>query len=121
MRPTLSPSVAGMGAPFNALLAALQLSNEEWLRAHPRAPGIYRSGVRYRREDDAEEWLTIPEVLRRGVGDCEDLAAWRAAELRVRHGVNARAVAKRIRPGLIHIVVAMGDGTYEDPSHALGM
>jgi len=84
-------------------------------------PPLYQSGVRYKREPRGkEEWLTAPEVLRRRVGDCEDLAAWRAAELRL-HGIPARAVAIRSGKKRFHAVVKYPDGSIEDPSRILGM
>jgi len=55
-------------------------------------PPLYRAGVHYERERGTEEWLDIPHVLEAASGkpayppgawgDCEDLAAWRTAELR---------------------------------------
>lgn len=87
-------------------------------------PLLYRSGVRYRREDPRvrEEWRTVPEVLRRGEGDCEDLACWRAAELVVSgEDLAARPVLVPTRAGGWHVVVRRGDGSTEDPSRVLGM
>lgn len=87
-----------------------------------RFPMLYRSGVRYRREDPAvrEEWRTVPEVLARGVGDCEDLACWRAAELCLQ-GEPACPYIYRTKSGGWHVVVRRGDGSLEDPSRVLGM
>lgn len=92
-------------------------------------PSVYAAGVRYQRENYAgvhpEDWRDCLEVIRRGGGDCEDLAAYRAAELRVSGDQNARCMfIERARPDggrLFHIVVMRGDGTLEDPSRALGM
>lgn len=91
-------------------------------------PELYRSGVRYIREDynsvHPEDWLDILETLSQGGGDCEDLACWRVAELQHR-GEPARVVWHRrvIGPGrtLLHILVQRGDGRLEDPSRILGM
>lgn len=47
-------------------------------------PPLYSSGVEYDREPWAglfEEFADITTVLNRGWGDCDDLAAWRVAEL----------------------------------------
>ena len=58
------------------------------------------------------------------VSNCEDLACWRIAELRVRHNENARPhiTAKKIGNfTLFHIMVRRGDGSIEDPSRILGM
>lgn len=83
-------------------------------------PKLYASGVRYRREGlGKERWQVPSETLRLKHGDCEDLAAWRAAELRV-SGIKARAICVRVRPGLIHCVVQTERGR-EDPSKRLGM
>lgn len=103
-------------------LFALQQVCETQLRASPLPP-LYQSGVRYEREPRGQEnWQTCHETLKRKAGDCEDLAAWRAAELRVT-GADPAAVAiiKRIRPGLIHCLVRRGNGHLEDPSKILGM
>lgn len=104
------------------MLFGLQKASEEQLREN-RLPELYRSGVRYRAEPPgSERWQLPMETLWRKHGDCEDLAAWRAAELVVSgQDVRARAVLRRIRPGLMHCLVLRGDGTIEDPSRLLGM
>lgn len=84
-------------------------------------PALYASGVRYQREHNREDWQTAEETLQRGHGDCEDLAAFRAAELRNAGELGAKAVCYAPRPGLIHCVVRRADGTIEDPSRRLGM
>lgn len=88
-----------------------------------RLPQLYRAGVRYRREprEVREEWLTAPEVLSRGYGDCEDLACWRAAELMVSgEDPLARPILRRTASGW-HVVVLRSGGGIEDPSRVLGM
>jgi hypothetical protein len=59
------------------------------LRGKP-VPPLYRSGVRYEPEpwDGIEEFADIRTVLGRGWGDCDDLVAWRCAELQEK-GINA--------------------------------
>lgn len=58
-------------------------------------PRLYQAGVRYRAEPRGQEnWLDAIQVLTVKFADCEDLASYRAAELRVRDGVQARAVFK---------------------------
>ncbi len=85
-------------------------------------PRLYKSGVRYQREPPGiENWLTVPEVLRVGLGDCEDLACWLCAERRVRDRVACRVVAKRTGRKKFHALVQYADGSYEDPSRVLGM
>lgn len=92
-------------------------------------PGIYESGVRYRLErakecwvpvrGGCEDWLSARELLRQGVGDCEDLCCFRAAGLRLQ-GERAYAIPRKTRIGW-HIQVRRGDGSIEDPSARLGM
>ncbi len=125
--------VGGSGdsrAWLQPMLDALTAINLRYLDAHPSAPSIYSGAVRYVAElPGREEWRDLPTILSSGVGDCEDLATARAAELQAR-GVRARAVPRIVsrRPAigggtaeLVHIVVRHPDGSIEDPSLALGM
>lgn len=105
---------------LQSALDALTAFNVGWLTLHPQFPALYTSGVRYKREFPREQWDTAPMVLAAREGDCEDLAAWRAAELRVREGIPARAIPLRTRNGW-HIVVQTGPARIEDPSRRLGM
>jgi len=82
--------------------------------------GLGQRRIQYRRRDPAEHWQTIGELWRSGGGDCEDLAAATAAEL-VYHGIPARPVVRRVRPGLAHALVQLGDGSTLDPSKVAGM
>lgn len=112
-------------------LEALTLMNVSYLRYHPEAPMLYQSGVRYHTEPRSrEDWQDVPTTIYRGWGDCEDLAAWRAAELRQRFGQGkagrpAKCVFKsrKMADGttLYHILVQHADGRIEDPSRVLGM
>src|SRR6186997_2364024 len=81
-----------------------------------RIPPLYSTGVRYQREGKGlESWQSAVKVLQRRVGDCEDLAVYRASEL-IRKGERARAFARR-SPGVgWHILVRRADGRTEDPS-----
>lgn len=109
-------------ATLTAALEGLTAFNAAWLSSHPSAPRLYDAGVRYEREPRGREvWQTYPDLLRSRRGDCEDLAAARAAELRRFGDANAIAFARKVRPGLWHIRVRHGDGTIEDPSRVLGM
>lgn len=90
-------------APIQLALNAM-VSINEWhiRRALKRArlglgepiPPIYASGVYYE-EDPAgrEDWRDCLAVLERGKGDCDQVVAWRTAELRVA-GINAEPVIK---------------------------
>jgi hypothetical protein len=123
------------------LLDALTKIHIDHLRHYPKTPSLYESGVVYEREPPGrEDWQDILTTLRRGSGDCEDLATWRAADLRMR-GIPARAFG-RPRPMVIpssceagavacddtpqvgtlwHILVRLPNGKIEDPSLRLGM
>jgi len=107
------------------LLEALTLVNVAWLREQPDAPWLYESGVRYEEEPPGrDEWQDIPETIKRREGDCEDLACWRLAELRVRSLEDARPFVKCSVYGprtVYHVAVRRSDGRIEDPSRVLGM
>lgn len=124
------------------VLDAQTAVNVLWLRSTSRLPGeLYTLFPRvFYYEDPHHGWRcprgslpadsdcaterfgTIPRVLERGYADCKCLSAWRAAELRVRYGLPARAVAiPASMPDLIHVVVDRGDGQEEDPSRIMGM
>lgn len=120
-RLTLTIAISSLSA-VQTFLTALQLVDQGQLTSG-RYPALYRSGVRYQREPRGrEDWQTVSRAYRNKFADCEDLAAWRAAELVVsREDAGARAVIKRVRPGLIHCLVLRGDGSFEDPSKVLGM
>jgi len=105
------------------------------LLANPSIPLLYRSGVRYQRDvckasrvpGACERFLSPLQVLREGkVGDCDDLAPWRAAEMILGRGQprpdrKARAIAIP-SPGVgWHVLVRRGNGTLADPSKRLGM
>lgn len=101
-------------------------------------PRLYDSGVRWRREPWAgrfEEFADIETVLSRGWGDCDDLAAWRIAELQeagvpadflIKWRVDHQGRAKmyhamvRVRPRLDPKTKRI-TGPIEDPSIRLGM
>lgn len=119
--------------------------NRVWLKDHPETPLLYHSGVRYLTDDErdrrrgitegtTEDFCSIPEILSWAdkVGDCDDLASWRVAELRERGRIKCRPYIRwRDRGGftLYHVLVQYADhnGRYhsgcrfEDPSLVLGM
>ncbi len=132
-------------APLQILLEGLTKVNEYHIRRSlvqgVPIPPLYVSGVIYKEEKPGhEDWPDVIRVLKNGWGDCEDLAAWRAAELRV-FGIPADPVIKwqwiprdkmiqagypkHLVPGkgvwLVHCLVRYPDGTIEDPSKMLGM
>ena len=97
--------------------------NVAFLRASPKTPLLLKSGVRWRREGSPEIVKTIPEILRDGYDDCEGLASWRAAELRVRFNKpSARVMVYQARPKVWHAIVEdPRTGRHWDPSRQLGM
>jgi hypothetical protein len=120
------------------LLEGLIAANVAYLLEQPRAPLLYESGVRLRAAPllyqsgvryvaeprGKERWQDIPETLERKEGDCEDLACWRIAELRVREGDRAQPKIKKavFRDVVVyHITLERQDLTPEDPSRVLGM
>lgn len=110
---------------LTCLLNALMCIDTMYLKEHPQTPSIYKAGVIYKEEPPGrEDWQDIPTSMRRGDGDCEDLATWRAAELRVQ-GVKAMPLFTwKQRPSgafLYHIQTQLPDGRVEDPSRTLGM
>lgn len=100
------------------MLRGLVRVNRRRLRAKPR-PALYERGVRYRREA-GERWKNVDQLDADGEGDCEDLAAARAAELQ-ESGEDPDADADIVptRPGRYHAIVIRGDGSREDPSRIL--
>jgi len=87
-----------------------------------RLPPLYSGRIRYVRERPGrEQWQTALETASRGVGDCEDLAAYRLAELQAGGERGATILVRVVRPELFHIVVKRASGAIEDPSARLGM
>lgn len=90
-----------------------------FILSRTQLPALFDAGVRYKAETSRpEHWRTADQIFGKGYGDCEDLAAWRAAELQLR-GEAARVVVYRTGPKRFHAVVRRGDGSIEDPSKIL--
>jgi hypothetical protein len=108
-----------------AMLEALVAANEAYLTAHPTTPTLYASGVVYAEEPPGRDhWQDIPRTLELREGDCEDLACWRIAELRVKESEYARPLVRHQVIGstvLYHVAVLRADGQVEDPAKTLGM
>ena len=121
--------------------------NARIFRAQPDLPGLYASGVEYRRETE-ETWSDYLTLLLQGWEDCDALSAARAGELRARgwralapdepgYAQARRDRLGRIRaevflrtrnppgvPGLYHCLVRYRVGRrwhVDDPSARLGM
>ncbi len=108
------------GQAYDAALEGLTRLDETIIEAG-KVPPLYETGARYKTEP-RETWRHALDVATEKWGDCEDLAAYRAAELRVNGEDPGAAVCTyRTGPKRYHAVVRRGDGTIEDPSAALGM
>lgn len=117
---------------LGSMLECLVQLNVALMRSQ-RFPPLYTTHVRYRQEPLGQEnWRDAAIILRDGFGDCEDLSAYRVAELRVMHKVPARCVFRwrtfvvegKTRVKLYHILVGVpheGKMLIEDPSKRLGM
>lgn len=120
------------------LLDALTALNLTYIRRGIRFPDLLESNVRYDEQRPVkgsvcgdDDWADIAVTFRKGLGDCDDLAAIRAAQLQAR-GIRARAIpllrrtpARGNIPGKhdYHIVVMWPKGlrsyprtVYQDPS-----
>lgn len=113
-------------ATLQCMLDGLTDVDARYLRHHPETPLLYESGVRYEEEPPGQEdWQDIPTTLRLGVGDCDDLGPWRAAEHRALFWQDARPLfSDQTMPNgasLYHIKTMLPDGRTEDPSRVTGM
>ena len=130
-----------------SLLNWLARTNARILRENPGLPGVYQSGVVYKRET-TETWSDYINLLAQGWEDCDSLAAARAGEIlarghrALRPGDGGYKAAKRKKltrlqaevflrtrtkpdePGLYHCLVRYrvgGRWYFDDPSARLGM
>lgn len=103
----------------------------EWMFAHAdnvggiQMPSLYSLPVTYRREPRGREWwqhaADVLGVVSDRSGDCEDLAAFRCAELRYYEDIDCRVKVVRTSRGSFHAIVEFPDGSTEDPSRVLVM
>lgn len=128
-------------APIIMCLETLTKINQ-WHFRRGAAITLAEANVRYQEEPPGrEDWDDCITVANRGWGDCEDLAAYLAAEFRERHGIHAECViyhqfisADEMRSNnypeeyiphdgvfLIHVLVRLPNGMVLDPSKWLGM
>jgi hypothetical protein len=107
---------------LNIFVRALCAYNVLWLQRHPETPNVYESGIRYGNQPlGVERFKPIPLLLRESFADCDQLAPWRAAEIRVREHVKALPEVKQFGPSLFHVFVRYPGGKAEDVSAHLGM
>lgn len=135
--PGVTASRLGLERYLRVLTSALETlaaAGAAELARYPEIPMLYESGCRYRREDRdrsgarLEDWRSPLAVCEAGAGDCEDLAAYRVAELRERlgePGAHFDVLSQEPREGrnhwLFHIRLRRANGRLEDPSKHLGM
>lgn len=110
---------------LNAALETSTRANQRLLAAG-EAPTIreaIQGGVRWKPEPftDGEHFDLSSLVAQRGWGDCDDLAPWLAAEMRLRGDPGATAIVKRSGPSRWHALVKDGQGKILDPSVWAGM
>lgn len=120
LRLEMSVPRQGVNLALEALTAVNVMLLDEAARRGVLLPRLY-DVVRYQREPPGrEQWQNIVQLLRRGVGDCEDLAAAEAAERRWYDDVLASAiVVPTRRRRQLHAVVQLPDGSINDPSRLL--
>lgn len=110
-----------------AALEAVTRADEALIRSG-RAPlwrDALKAGVKWQPEPKGQgmEHFDLADVVsKRGWGDCDDVAPYEAASLRVT-GEDPAAYATVVRsgPGMWHAKVVRGDGRFSDPSKQAGM
>ncbi len=126
MRLNVAIPEAHVSAPvLDAALEATTRLDESMLKAGqvPTFDVALGKGIKWRPEPfDEEHFDHAQEVMRRGWGDCDDMAPFAAASLRhTGEDPGAKAIARRSGPKRWHAVVQRSDGRIEDPSKAAGM
>jgi hypothetical protein len=97
-----------------------------WTRRHyaPLLP-LYQADVIYCREPVGQEvWQSVAPLYASSIGDCEDLACARVAELNLagrKARVHLTSRQKSTGGRMYHVTVWRGPGCIEDPSRRLGM
>lgn len=112
--------------PLDAALEAVTRLNESMLERGeiPTArEAIEKHGIRWKPEPPGDEHFDhAGTVMRRGWGDCDDLAPFHASSLRhTGEDPGATAIVKRSGPKRWHAVVRRSDGSIDDPSREAGM
>lgn len=108
-------------------LASVVILNMATLKAEPRFPLLYQSGVVFRNEPrGVETFIDCVECLKQGWGDCAHVAAWKVAEYNVRYGLCARlCISWKRYPQhglrLFHVMVRLPDGRIENVTRILTM
>lgn len=120
VRMNVPPIPAALEAVAEGLVSLNEFYMEAALARGIELPALYDSGVVYRREPKGQEWwesaTDLLGIATKRSGDCEDLAAYRAAELRVFENDWAVVRVVRTTRGTFHAIVEHEDGEMEDPS-----
>lgn len=119
------PDAAITPAVLDTALEAVTRTNERLLADGqvPTADEGIRKGVKWKPEPPGDEHFDHAKtVMSRGHGDCDDLAPWHAASLRVTgEDPEAKAIVLKSGPKRWHAVVQRSDGSIDDPSADAGM
>lgn len=119
------PDAAVKPEVLDAALEAVTRTNERLIEeGHvPTAAQAIDKGVKWKPEPPGDEHFDHAEtVVKRGWGDCDDLAPYHAASLRVTgEDPGARAFVARSGPNRWHAMVERSDGSVDDPSADAGM
>lgn len=125
MRINVAVPEAHVSAPIlNSALEAVTRLDESLIRSGNVRPfNRHSPGVKWRPEPPGQEHFDHAALVgKRGWGDCDDLAPWHAASLRVTgRDRGARAIVRRSGPGRWHAVVRRSSGRIDDPSADAGM
>ncbi len=106
-----------------ALESVTRAAEAQIARGAPLATDAIAAGVRWKPEPPGDEHFDLPNtIIKRGWGDCDDLAPYHAASLRIT-GEDPEAVARVYPSGphRWHAVVQRSDGSIDDPSKWAGM
>lgn len=119
------PDAATGPEVLESMLEAVTRTNEVLLDKGrvPLASEAIAAGVRWKPEPPGDEHFDhAATVVARGWGDCDDLAPYQAASLRVTgEDPGARATVIKSGPKRWHAIVERSDGSIDDPSADAGM
>ncbi len=105
---------------FLAALEGLVLVDMALLQKYD-VPPLYTLRDRIAYKNGKRQWDHLLTVLQRGTGDCKDLSAWFAAEMRV-SGEDPEAKVRVVQtsPSMCHAFVLLSDGRIVDPTIDFG-
>src|SRR5262245_53396081 len=104
---------------LDAALEAVTRLNEQLIQSgHPTFKQALPTGIKWKPEPPGSEHFDHAGIVaHRGWGDCDDLAPWHAASLRVTgEDKGANAIVVPSGPNRWHAVVRRSNGAIDDPS-----